>query len=150
MPVNVSYPGVYVQETPSGSHSIAGAPTSIAAFVGRTPAGPVETPVMVYSWGDYVRGFGPLDADSAVSWQVKAFFENGGNQAIVVRLFHAPAEASGAAEIALGPPGEPPALVLRADPGSWGNRLTARIDRDGITDEAAGALASPMRTRCST
>lgn len=140
MPVNTGYPGVYVQDLPAGAQAIAGVSTSIAAFVGRTPMGPVETPVGVNSWGDYVRAFGGIDAASPVSWQVKAFFENGGNQAVVVRLFHAPGDGSGAAEIALGLPGEPPALMLRAGPGSWGNRLAASIDRNGITEETAHAL----------
>ena len=35
------HPGVYVQEIPSGSRSIEGAPTSTAIFVGETERGPV-------------------------------------------------------------------------------------------------------------
>ena len=34
MPVQVSYPGVYVQEEPSGVQTITGVSTSIALFVG--------------------------------------------------------------------------------------------------------------------
>ena len=33
MPVNVSYPGVYIEEIPSGVHTITGVATSIAAFI---------------------------------------------------------------------------------------------------------------------
>ncbi len=31
--VQVSYPGVYIEEIPSGAHTIAGVATSIAAFI---------------------------------------------------------------------------------------------------------------------
>ena len=43
MPVRppVSYPGVYVQEVPSGVRSIAGVSTSIAVFMGRAKQGPM-------------------------------------------------------------------------------------------------------------
>jgi phage tail sheath protein FI len=35
MPVTPTYPGVYVQEVPSGVRTIAGVATSIAVFVGQ-------------------------------------------------------------------------------------------------------------------
>ena len=35
MPVNPTFPGVYLQELPSGTRTIAGLPTSVTAFVGR-------------------------------------------------------------------------------------------------------------------
>src|SRR5438128_444986 len=43
MPVSVSYPGVYIQEIPSGVHTITGVATSITAFVGL--AARASTPV---------------------------------------------------------------------------------------------------------
>jgi phage tail sheath protein FI len=42
MPVAVSYPGVYIQEIPSGVRTITGVSTSIAAFFGRTQKGPIN------------------------------------------------------------------------------------------------------------
>ncbi len=45
MPVTLSYPGVYIEEVPSGVRAIAGVATSIAAFIGRAPRGPVDEPV---------------------------------------------------------------------------------------------------------
>ena len=35
MPAAISYPGVYIEEIPSGVRTITGVPTSITAFVGR-------------------------------------------------------------------------------------------------------------------
>ena len=43
--VQVSYPGVYVVEVPSGVHTITGVSTSIAAFLGRTSKGPMNKAV---------------------------------------------------------------------------------------------------------
>ena len=37
-------PGVYVEEVPSANKPIEGVSTSIAAFVGLAPGGPVNTP----------------------------------------------------------------------------------------------------------
>ena len=39
MPVALSYPGVYIEEAPSGVRTITGVATSITAFVGRASAG---------------------------------------------------------------------------------------------------------------
>jgi phage tail sheath protein FI len=35
MPVSPTYPGVYLEEVPSGSRTVTGASTSVTAFVGR-------------------------------------------------------------------------------------------------------------------
>ena len=59
MPVTppISYPGVYIQELPSGVRTIVGVPTSITAFLGRAPRGPVNEPVTIRSFADYTRAF---------------------------------------------------------------------------------------------
>ncbi|MBE9073251.1 phage tail sheath C-terminal domain-containing protein [Microcystis sp. LEGE 08355] len=87
MPVQVTYPGVYIQELPSGRHTITGVATSITAFVGRALYGPVEEPITIFSFGDYQRFFGGLAYDFPMSYAVQDFFLNGGSQAVIVRLF---------------------------------------------------------------
>lgn len=87
MPVQVTYPGVYIQELPSGRHTITGVATSITAFVGRALYGPVEEPRTIFSFGDYQRFFGGLAYDFPMSYAVQDFFLNGGSQAVIVRLF---------------------------------------------------------------
>ncbi|HEX2090773.1 MAG TPA: phage tail sheath C-terminal domain-containing protein [Longimicrobiaceae bacterium] len=86
MPVQVSYPGVYLQEIPSGVHTITGVATSITAFVGRTPRGPVDEPIRINSFADFQRTFGGLSPRSSVSYAVRDFFQNGGSTAVVVRV----------------------------------------------------------------
>jgi len=88
MPVQVSYPGVYVQEIPSGVRTITGVATSITAFVGRTLYGPDNEPILINSYGDFERIFGGLWGGSTLSYAVRDFFLNGGGQAIVVRLYN--------------------------------------------------------------
>jgi phage tail sheath protein FI len=88
MPSVLSYPGVYIEEVPSGVRSIIAVPTSIAAFVGRAVSGPVDQPVTINGFGDFERIYGGLWLQSQLGFAVRDFFINGGGQAIVVRLFH--------------------------------------------------------------
>lgn len=88
MPVIPSYPGVYIEEIPSGVRSVVGVATSITTFVGRALRGPVGEPVTINSFGDYERVFGGLWAESALGFAVRDFFLNSGGQAVIVRLFH--------------------------------------------------------------
>src|SRR5947209_5288342 len=97
MPSTLTYPGVYVEEVPSGVHTITGVPTSIAAFVGRTARGPENEQTTVTSLADFERQFGGLDVHSPVSYAVRDFFLNGGGQAVIVRLFHRPMSDTDAA-----------------------------------------------------
>src|SRR5262249_61509229 len=86
MPVPLTYPGVYIEEIPSGVHTITGVATSITAFVGRAAQGPVNKPTVINSFADYGRIFGGLSLLSTMSYAVQDFFLNGGSQAIIVRL----------------------------------------------------------------
>ena len=81
-----TYPGVYIEEIPSAVHTIAGVATSIAAFVGWAPQGPTDEAVLVQSFMDFQRQFGGLDARSLLGYAVSQFFNNGGQQAYIVRL----------------------------------------------------------------
>ncbi|MDQ2990265.1 MAG: phage tail sheath subtilisin-like domain-containing protein, partial [Pseudomonadota bacterium] len=86
MPVAVSYPGVYIEELPSGVRTITGVSTSIAAFVGWASMGPTDKAELVLSWSDFVRKFGGLDVRSLLGYAVSQFFGNGGQRAYIVRL----------------------------------------------------------------
>ncbi len=82
----VSFPGVYVVEVPSGVHTITGVATSIAAFFGRASKGPLDKAVRVLSPSDYTRAFGPPHPESDLAQSVRMFFDNGGTDCYVVRL----------------------------------------------------------------
>src|SRR5882757_8035211 len=83
---NTTYPGVHIEEITSGLHTITGVATSIAAFIGWAPKGPVTGPVMVESWPEYQTVFGGLNASSYLGYAVSQFFTNGGTQAYILRL----------------------------------------------------------------
>ncbi|MCH7860307.1 MAG: hypothetical protein IH998_01145 [Proteobacteria bacterium] len=73
MALQLTYPGVYVQELPSGTHTISGVATSVTAFVGYLTRGPMNTPVQCLNFGDFQRVFGGLDPTSTTSFQVSQF-----------------------------------------------------------------------------
>ncbi|MBX9403079.1 phage tail sheath subtilisin-like domain-containing protein [Lysobacter sp. BMK333-48F3] len=87
MPAALTYPGVYVEEIPSGVRTITGVATSITAFVGRALRGPVDRAVVINGFGDFERRFGGLWLQSQLGYAVRDFFLNGGSQAIIVRLY---------------------------------------------------------------
>ena len=55
MPVAPTYPGVYIEEVPSGVHTITGVSTSIAAFVGYASRGTVDEAVQLFRLRTGVR-----------------------------------------------------------------------------------------------
>ncbi len=124
MPVNYTYPGVYIEELPSGVRTITGVATSIAAFVGRAKRGALNEPTTIQSYGGYERAFGGLSADSTMSYAVRDFFLNGGSTAIIVRL----TKKKGAVEQAK--LAVDTLALVAANSGSWGNGLRARVDHD--------------------
>ena len=93
MPVSLTYPGVYIEEIPSGVRTITGVATSITAFLGRARLGPSNEPVTINSFGDFERQFGGLAVDYPLSYVVRDFYLNGGSQAIIVRLYKLPGNA---------------------------------------------------------
>jgi phage tail sheath protein FI len=81
-----TYPGVYIEELSNGQHTITGVATSIGAFVGWAPQGPVTEATLIESWSDYVAQFGGLDVRSWLGYAVNQFFANGGSQCYIIRL----------------------------------------------------------------
>jgi hypothetical protein len=130
MPSNLTYPGVYIEELPSGVRTIVGVATSITAFIGRAARGPVNKPTVVDSFADYERVFGGLSKSSKTSYAVRDFFLNGGRQAIIVRLFH-DGGSPAVVDVAIG------AVALKASsPGKWGTGLRLTIDQNVSADVA--------------
>jgi Bacteriophage tail sheath protein len=124
MPIPVKYPGVFVQEIPSGNVTITGVETSITAFVGRTVMGPLA-PMHCFSAADFERAFGGRAAGYPLGDAVWDFFGNGGSHAIIVRVFKAPAGAGDGLARAEGGG----LTLVAAAPGAWPNgRLLMSID----------------------
>src|SRR5919198_4791532 len=87
-------PGVYVEEVPSANKPIEGVGTSVAAFVGLAPGGPVNTPMRLSNWGQFAKVYrdanepdnGPFMDGAFLAHAVRGFFENGGTRCWVVRV----------------------------------------------------------------
>ena len=87
-------PGVYVEEVPSANKPIEGVGTSIAAFVGLAPGGPVNTPMRISNWTQFAKIYGdPDDPDNGpfmegayLAHSVYGFFQNGGGLCWIVRV----------------------------------------------------------------
>jgi hypothetical protein len=125
MPVALSYPGVYIEEVPSGVRTITGVATSIALFLGWAPRGPTDRAIRLTSFPDFERTYGGLDRRSLLGYAVSHFYDNGGADAYVLRI-RDPATAV-TASCAIG------ALTINANsPGDWPVdyrvRLTLRAD----------------------
>ncbi len=105
---------------------IARAASAVTAFVGRALKGPVNQPVRIHGFDEYQRVFGGLWQPSMMSYALEQYFENGGRDAIVVRVCNG---------------GKPPSLTLAAGNGTLrlaglapGSRefLRVAVDYDGI------------------
>ncbi len=87
-------PGVYVEEVPAQSKPIEGVGTSMAAFVGLAPGGPVNTPMRISNWTQFARTFGdlrdpengPFMPGAYLAHAVYGYFQNGGTLCWVVRV----------------------------------------------------------------
>jgi uncharacterized protein len=144
MPSALTYPGVYIEEIPSGVRTITGVATSIAAFLGRALRGPVNEPVTINSFGDFERTFGGLWVNSAMGFAVRDFFLNGGSQALIVRL----AKEAAVAKIDLPTSAAAPndkLPLLAANAGAWGNKLKATVNyqtRDSANTKLFNLIAA--------
>lgn len=104
MATSYNKPDVYVEETLTPETPLTTASAdSVAAFIGTTDRGPTTTlnsntvgvPTLITSWSDFINKFGFGSYTSAFStsgttnadmkYAIKSFFDNGGNQAYVLR-----------------------------------------------------------------
>ena len=94
MPITPTYPGVYIEELPSGVRTIIGVATSVTAFVGRARRGPTDKATTIHSVGEYERLFGKLWEESPMGYAVYHYFLNGGTDAVVVRVHNGDASTT--------------------------------------------------------
>jgi phage tail sheath protein FI len=87
-------PGVYVEEVPSQSKPIEGVGTSVAAFVGLAPGGPVNRPMRISNWTQFAKLYGdanepengPFMPGAYLAHSVYGYFQNGGGVCWIVRV----------------------------------------------------------------
>ena len=172
--VDESYPGVYVEESDTSVHPIAGVATSTVGMVGVTVRGPIEAQ-LVTSWNDFVERFGdsvppPEPAlqeqwtlavvDGGQWWHfglaVKGFFDNGGTRLYVKRVVGDDQASLGVVDFvqALDAFEHFDAISIIVAPGMWSAQeqaaLIAQCEARGrcfaLLDAPAGADGTQART----
>lgn len=118
--------GIKVVEAPTAEQPIARTHAQRTAFVGRTLRGPLDTPVLVRSFADFQQIFGGLWQPSPLSYAVEQFFEQGGRQAVIVRV------ANGAIPVTITLPCEASTLTLEAVAPGTREFLRAAVDFDQL------------------
>lgn len=145
MPSTLTYPGVYIEEIPSGVRTIVGVSTSDTAFVDFFRRGPMNKAVRITSFADFERVFGGLDTRSEASYGIQQYYLNGGSIAWVIRV--AGGTPAPAQLILQG--GSPPQDTLRveaASPGVWGNNLEVGISRVGSSTDRFNLVVREVDT----
>lgn len=156
MPATLTYPGVYIEEIPSGVHTITGVATSIAAFIDFFREGPRDKAVQIFGMGDFEREFGGLDTRSEASYAISQFFLNGGTEAWVIRSAHdgGGADALATASVTIKKGTTPAATeivkITAVSEGLWGNTLRVTLAPSALGldrfDLTAVRYASPVPT----
>jgi uncharacterized protein len=83
--VQVSYPGVYIDEFEPGA-PIEGVGTSTAAFIGPAALGELDIPTKITSWDLFLATYGNQPLPGYYMWYaVRGFFRNGGQVCYIVR-----------------------------------------------------------------
>jgi phage tail sheath protein FI len=116
--------------------TIVGVATSVAAFIDYFARGPMNRAIQIFSFADFEREFGGLDALSEASYAIQQFFLNGGNEAFVIRT----GNSFDTASIELQDEFAADSLRVKAgrlfkgdsldDPGRWGNFVRLDVDHD--------------------
>jgi hypothetical protein len=146
-------PAVFVEEIDSGNKPIEGVSTSTAGMIGITERGPANVPILVTSYGEYVRWFGArlnrtdFGDHCYLPHAVEGFFTNGGKRVFITRV-----EASGATRASFelhdhGGAGSAATLLLRPAPADTGTTGHTPIYVLDINTPGAGALADGDRIR---
>ncbi len=142
MPAYLS-PGIYTRET-DFSFYVKQISTSSAAMVGITEKGPVNKPVLVTSWEQFINKFGSYINEGYLAYAARSFFDNGGSVLYVCRIAHyaditdKSTLTAMESNITIANREATPAPSLQinaANPGTWGDRISVSIE-DGSLDPA--------------
>ena len=84
-------PDVYIQDVSTGASPIQQASSTIGILIGAMKSGPVNEPVLVSSWTEFIQNFAngletPFMKSSDLPYSVYGFFANGGSSVYVVRV----------------------------------------------------------------
>jgi uncharacterized protein len=139
-------PGAYLQRNDQAPATTA-LRTDIAGFVGIAERGPVGVAVAVESMRQFQAVFGNYIGGGFLAYSLRAFFENGGRRARVVRVASDdPAQGAAAASVSVPVVGgAAPWTVAASSPGAWGDGLSIAL----VERTAGQALVDQSRSQPS-
>ncbi len=126
-------PGTIVNVTSSASANAAPSSTGTFFAVGQAASGPVGTPVLITSLAQYISVFGGRTVNGVTQTlydAVDAFFQEGGQQVWVSRVFLAADVTSDTANLTLDDRAGSPLATLKVSaigPGAYGNAFTVAV-----------------------
>jgi uncharacterized protein len=138
MPVAPTYPGVYVQEVPSGVRTIVGVSTAIGMLIGTARKGPINNPVWCGNYNTFKETFGDDFNAGQLAAYVRLFFLNGGGECYAMRIANgaSPASIDLKTEAAGGfATGVPTLRLIAKNAGLEGNNLRAMVTYSGPQPE---------------
>lgn len=121
-------PAVYVERPDAVAPEPVVLRTDVTGFVGIARRGPLDTPVPVESFRQFVAHFGEPTGAGYLAYAVRGFFENGGRRCWAVRVANRDGAAGAhSAQVRIDDTGAPShsLWIAASSPGSWGNALTA-------------------------
>lgn len=124
---NVSYPGVYVQEVPSGVKPIEAAGTSTAAFLGVAERGPIGEMKRIFNFTEFQNDYGGFLVGEYLAHSVYQFFNNGGTQCYIGRVAR-DAETASITLLDRESTAQDSMTIQATSSGIWGNRIMVFVD----------------------
>lgn len=79
-------PGIYSNIVSSGNKPIESVGSSTVGMLGQCSMGPVNKPMLVTSWAQYVKTFGGVAEGGILAHSVYGFFLNGGSRAYICNI----------------------------------------------------------------
>ncbi|NJM90796.1 MAG: hypothetical protein HC863_00420 [Myxococcales bacterium] len=130
---DIRAPGIYQTFDSVARPPLTIADTRITGFVGVAQKGPMNEPVKLNNWDEFLEIFG-LTTDSYLADSVYGFFSNGGRSCWVVRVAHcAPRgtmpkvnQASCAEQVQIDDWAKPSLKIRALNEGTWGNSIWFR------------------------
>ena len=153
-------PGVQTREI-DFSYYVKHLSTSAAGMVGVAQRGPINEPVLVTSWEQFLNSFGSYIQEGYLAYAARAFFDNGGSVLYVNRIVHLsdPADRTSltaakasvtlrdrgiAASVETGTVGTDRIRWIARDVGAAGNDISVQIVIPGPSDSLSAHLQSHL------
>lgn len=124
-------PGIYISEQQYSLNPLQIDSRCLAGFAGISEKGPVNSPVLIKSFDEYLTVFGGFDTAGVLPCCVYSYFKCGGKECVVVRVANTASVASAFVKI------KARSGYMRftaRSPGHWGNYITLSVwpEKDGF------------------